>query len=84
MWVLLLVVASSSVGGAVEAFLGLCVLIAWALIPVATYYDAKYVRANSQWNPNTVVWCIAGAIWLVNILSAAFYLYRRHETVGEP
>ncbi|WP_247001089.1 zinc ribbon domain-containing protein [Halosolutus gelatinilyticus] len=82
LWILLLAIASAT--GSESAFLGLIVLVAWVLIPVATYFDAKYVRANSQWNPNTVVWCIAGAIWLINIVSAAAYLYRRHEALGEP
>lgn len=84
LWVLLFVISGAGNSGSLETIVGLLALIAWVLIPVATYFDAKYVRANSQWNPNTVVWCIAGAIWLVNIFSAAFYLYRRHETVGEP
>lgn len=84
MWILLFVIAGAGAGGPIEALVGLGAIVAWVLIPVATYFDAEYVRANSQWNPNTVLWCLAGVFWVVNIFSAAFYLYRRHETVGKP
>lgn len=81
LWLLLIVLSGSLNGGTI---IGLLMLAAWILMPVATYYDTQFVRANSTWNPNTVVWVILNAIWLVNIVTGLIYLYRRHETVGEP
>lgn len=83
-WVVLLLLTTVNPTGAFEVIFGLIVLVAWIGLPIATYFDMKYVRANSQWNPNTIIWIIAMAIWLINIVSGAVYLYRRHETVGEP
>lgn len=85
LWIFLILVAGSvASGGILEALLGLIALIAWAIMPVAVYFDAKYVRANGRWNPNTALWVIGMLIWLVNIVAGGVYLYRRHEVLGEP
>ena len=85
LWIFLILGAGSvASGGIFEALLGLIALIAWAIMPVAVYFDAKYVRANGRWNPNTALWVIGMLIWLVNIVAGGVYLYRRHEVLGEP
>jgi hypothetical protein len=84
LWVIILFATSGEPTGTLELILGLVVLVAWAIMPVAAYFDMQYVRANSTWNPNTVLWVIGMLVWLVNIIAGAVYLYRRHETVGEP
>lgn len=71
-------------GGPLSAFFGLLAIIAWAIMPVAVYYDSKYVRANSKWNPSTAIWIIGMFLWVVNIIAGIVYLYRRHETLGTP
>lgn len=83
LWVVTIAV-SGNVGGALETVLGLGVLGAWVLMPVAIYFDTKYVRANSNWNPSAALWIIGSIVWLINIVVGSVYLYRRHETVGEP
>lgn len=75
---------SGNASGALGTAVGFGFLVAWVLLPVAIYFDAKYVRANSNWNPNTVLWIIGSIVWLVNIVVGGVYLYRRHETLGEP
>lgn len=66
------------------AFAGLLLVVAWIGLPLSAYFDMQYVRANSKWNPNTVVWVVLLAIWVVNIVAGGVYLYRRHETLGVP
>lgn len=84
-WIIVLALSSvSSASGGLGAFLGFVILITWIGLPVAAYFDMQYVRANGKWNPNTVAWVILLAIWLVNIVAGAVYLYRRHEVLGEP
>lgn len=84
LWIALFAMGSLEPSGGLEMVVGLLALIGWALMPIAVYYDSKYVRANGNWNPNTVAWVAAMAIWLVNIVAGAVYLYRRHEVLGEP
>lgn len=84
LWIALFAIGSVEPTGFLEAIFGLLALFAWAIMPIAVYYDSKYVRANGDWDPNTVAWVIAMAVWLVNIVAGAVYLYRRHEVLGEP
>jgi hypothetical protein len=53
-------------------------------MPIAAYFDMQYIRSNSRWNPNTVLWVIVSLVWIINILAGLVYLYRRHEVLGEP
>jgi hypothetical protein len=80
LWVIVLILTEISTG----AFVGFLGLAAWIGLPAAAYFDMKYVRANGKWNPSTAIWIILLAIWLVNIVAGAVYLYRRHEVLGEP
>lgn len=85
LWIVVLAgVSAVPEGGPVSAFFGLLALIAWAIMPIAVYFDTKYVRANSKWNPSTAIWIIGMFLWLVNIIAGIVYLYRRHETIGTP
>ena len=77
-------VLSGGSSGTVETFAGLLALLAWVGLPVSTYFDIQYVRANGEWDPDTVVWVVLSAIWIVNIIAGAVFLYRRHEVLGEP
>lgn len=81
-WILILLLAQA--GGDTGAFVGFLTLGAWIGLPIAGYFDMEYVRANSDWNPNTVVWVILLLVWIVNIIAGVVYLYRRHEVIGEP
>lgn len=83
LWVILFVIASS-LPSASSPILGLVLLIVWIGLPVSAYFDMKYIRANGSWDPNTVLWTIGLAIWVVNVFTGAVYLYRRHEVLGEP
>lgn len=84
LWIVLLAVASSVPSGPFEALLGFVALIAWGIMPVSVYFDAKYVRANSQWNPSSAIYIVAMLVWVINIIAGIVYIYRRHETLGEP
>ena len=81
LWIMVFIAASADTGGAV---IGLLALLAWILLPIAAFFDMKYIRSNSEWNPNSIVWVIAMIIWLFNIVAAAVYLYRRHEVLDVP
>ncbi|WP_348613190.1 hypothetical protein [Halobaculum rarum] len=81
-WVLL--VLASATNGNLGAAGGLLVLIGWVGLPLSVYFDSQYVRANSEWEPNVVLWVILTAVWFINIAAGAAYLYRRHQVLGEP
>lgn len=83
LWVILLVVSGSTADGG-GALVGFMLLVAWIGLPVAAYFDMQYVRANGNWNPNTVLWVVLLAVWIVNVVAGGVYLYRRHEVLGEP
>lgn len=82
LWVLLLILASTAAGS--DTLLGFLLIIVWAGLPIATYFDMQYVRANSEWDPNTGIWVVLMAIWIANVAAGALYLYRRHEVLDEP
>jgi hypothetical protein len=83
-WMFSLLLAGLAPNNEGGIFVGLLVLAAIIGLPIATYFDIRYVRANSKWNPNTVAWIIGTIVWFVNIPVALVYLYRRHETLGQP
>jgi uncharacterized BrkB/YihY/UPF0761 family membrane protein len=67
-----------------DAFLGFLVLLAWIGLPVTAYYDLRYVRSHSDWQPPVGLWVIGFLVLVVNLVLGAVYLYRRHETIGTP
>lgn len=83
LWILILLL-SGTADGSVGAFAGFLALAAWIGLPLAAYFDMQYIRANGDWNPNTVLWIVLLLIWLVNIVAGAVYLYRRHEVLDVP
>ncbi|WP_440990872.1 zinc ribbon domain-containing protein [Haloarchaeobius baliensis] len=83
LWAFLLVLVSVAPNGG-GAFAGFLVLLAWVGLPVAAYYDIKYVRATSDWRPSQVLWVVLLAVWILNVVVGAAYLYQRHEKVGTP
>lgn len=84
LWVLVLILSGTAASDSLGAFAGFLALAAWIGLPLAAYFDMQYIRANGKWNPNTIVWVIVLAVWLVNIVAGVVYLYRRHEVLGEP
>lgn len=83
LWVVVFLVAGAA-PDALGALGGLLTLVAWFGLPLAAYFDVQYVRANSEWRPSTALWVILLAVWLVNVVVGAAYLYRRHEELGTP
>ncbi|MXR41751.1 hypothetical protein GRX01_10435 [Halobaculum sp. WSA2] len=80
---LLLVIASATTSD-LGAAGGLLVLIGWVGLPLSVYFDTRYVRASSEWDPNVAVWVVLTAVWFLNVPAGAAYLYRRHRVLGEP
>lgn len=80
----LVFILAGSAGDSLGAFAGFLAFVAWIGLPLAAYFDMQYIRANAKWNPNTGLWVILLAVWLVNIVAGAVYLYRRHEVLGVP
>lgn len=83
LWIFMFMI-SGSLGGSLGTFGALLFFVAWIGVPLSAYFDMQYIRANSRWNPSTIVWMIALAVWFVNIIVGAAYLYRRHGVLGEP
>lgn len=83
LWVLAFVL-SNALGESLGLLGGFFGLIAWVGLPLAAYFDMKYIRANSKWNPNTILWVIGFVIPMLNIVGGGVYLYRRHEVLGTP
>lgn len=84
LWILILSTSSAQLPVGLDALFGLLTVTAWIGLPLSAYFDMKYVRSQSDWRPNTVLWVIGLLVWLVNIVLGAVYLYRRHEVLGEP
>lgn len=84
LWMILLVFGQATGAGPLGVVIGFIGLIGWVILPVGIYFDSKYVRANSQWNPSGVGWIIAAIIPLISIVAGGVYLYRRHEVIGIP
>jgi len=83
-FILFAIVVESMPGGILETIMAFGLIIGWVIIPIAIFFDSKYVRANSAWNPSSLLYVIASIFWLVNGIAGAVYLYRRHEALGEP
>jgi len=83
LWIVALALTAAS-GEALSSVGGFLVFVAWAGLPLSAYFDVQYVRANGEWDPDTVVWVVVLSIWLVNVVAGAVYLYRRHTVLGVP
>lgn len=83
LWVLVFLIAGAA-PDALGALGGFLTLVAWFGLPLAAYFDMQYVRANSDWRPSTALWVVLLAVWLVNIVVGAAYLYQRHDRLGTP
>jgi len=83
LWILAIILIEVA-GNSLGVFTGLLLWVAWVGLPIAAYFDMQYIRANAEWNPNTVIWLILLAVWIVNIIAGCVYLYRRHEVLGKP
>lgn len=84
LWIVLLVWISTELGPIASAVAGVLLIFAWMGLPFAAYYDMKYVRHNSEWQPNAGLWVVGLLVWVLNIVLAAIYLYRRREVLGVP
>lgn len=81
------------VGLVLQAFTGLynadgllmdtIVTAGWLLPPIGLFVDARYVRANSRWNPS-LGWTIAGIFPFIALIAGTMYLYRRHTFLHMP
>jgi hypothetical protein len=83
LWALMLAL-TGSIGASLGAFAGFLIMVAWVGLPLAAYFDMQYIRANAEWNPNTILWVVLLAVWFINVFAGLVYLYRRHEVLGEP
>lgn len=61
------------------------------LFPLGTYLDARAIaEAPVDWDPDAVLWggvALVGVVatnFIVSVPLALYYLYRRHEAIGEP
>lgn len=81
-WAVLLVLAGADAN--LGAAGGFAVVVLWVGLPLSAYLDAQYVRANSEWNPETALWIVLLLAWFANVVAGAIYLYRRHEALGTP
>jgi len=87
MWVILIGVLSTVAyfivdplpGGNLEGFFA---LLSWVAVPIGLYFDAKYVKANSRWNPSTGAWLLGAIIPLLGSIIGAIWLFRRWNLVG--
>lgn len=83
LWILVMALVGAG-GDSFGAFAGFLILFAWIGLPIAAYFDMQYIRANGNWNPNTILWVVLLSIWFVNIIGGVVYLYRRHEVLDVP
>ena len=70
---------------------GLSGVIMTVMFPVATYIDARAIaESRYQWTPDPRIWgiiafgTVIGSVFVLSIVVAVYYLYRRHKAVGTP
>ena len=71
--------------------LGLLGLVLSVMYPIATYVDARAIaESESSWTPDPLVWGLAAlatevlSAFVLSVVLALFYLYKRHVAVGTP
>lgn len=59
--------------------------IAWLVMPVAIWDDAKFVRTKSEWTPRKWLYVLPSLVPLVVIVPGIIYLIKkRHRHIGVP
>lgn len=58
------------------------ILLVWTLLPLVTYFDLRYVREVSDWEPHRFLWPLLAAVWIVNVPAGVLYLYKRGRALG--
>lgn len=57
-------------------------LVGWLLLPVSTYRDVQYVRAETGWNPITGWWLLGVLLLPLALVVVPLYLLRRSLATG--
>lgn len=60
---------------------GFAFLASVVLMPVSIYYDRQWLRATTEWSPDTTPWVIGSIVPVVNMFVGALYLYRRSNAM---
>ena len=56
---------------------GIGFLVVWAVLPVALFLDARTLRDTGGWPQYWWVYVLSSVLWVVAIIPAAVYLWRR-------
>jgi hypothetical protein len=65
-----------------ESIAGAGLLVAVVLLPVATYFDVRLVRAETEWNPVTGWWVLGALILPLSPVVVPVYLIKRSLANG--
>ncbi len=65
-----------------ETIWGLLFFGVWFGLPIAIFLDARRVREHADWPKRTWVYVLTSFVWLLAIVPAAVYLWRR-RSIGE-
>ena len=83
LWLPVAFLSGPGASGAVDRAATLVGFGLWAFIPLCGYLDIRHVRANSDWEPETLEWLFVFSIVLfVQALASLAYLYRRRTVLG--
>lgn len=58
------------------------VLLGWLLLPIATYVDVQYVRAETDWNPITGWWLLGVILLPLAVVVVPLYVLKRSLVTG--
>lgn len=79
-WVDILLWLNLDVNLIPSPLLALFALISPFVFPFVVYADTKYVTANSDWSPSTIVWSLGVVLWFINLIVAVIYLLKRNRS----
>lgn len=78
--VALFVIADISSSGAISSLVTILLIAAYLILISSLWYDAEYIQANTEWNPNPWLWSIVSfSLYGLPIL---LYLSRRSKHIG--
>jgi hypothetical protein len=48
-------------------------------LPLAGFFDLRYVRETTRWRPDTFPWLVGFTVWFLNVVVLAVYLSKRYR-----
>lgn len=79
-WVGILGVVATMADTAEMRFaIGAVALATTVALPLAGFFDLRYVRQTTHWRPDTFPWLVGFTVWVLNVVVLSVYLLKRYR-----